>query len=324
MSTNTILYVDPSVNLGTAPAILKDCVAALDDSKKPLQTRLRSKMMSTLGFRAHIEAYIGALAPFGLTVDTYYNYVLNKDMAMLKVPFLIQILEALRGAPEEFLTGAYNSAVLAIYMNINIYVRLRRNTELQAIAGYEPPSVLPLTQVADAFVSAFRPILEGRIEESFESFIDDHDYSVEDIEKERELLKRIRTSPFAAETYDEWYQRIAECEDAPQKAADPRKDRNYALIAEACSDDDNYLYLSDLIDRRKRTFADITTDLREFRQFVSEKAKMRAAAPESARSKSAPRMLRALSRKSTANLLTKNAQGAELVQKSVVVSYLHF
>jgi hypothetical protein len=282
-------------------------------------------MMSVPGFRTHIENYFG-FAPFGLTLDTFLGYILNKDMACLKVPFLIQVIEALEGGQHEFLVGCYNTVVLAIYANINVYVRIRRDTELSAVVGYEPPKILPLTQIADAFVRAFRPILEGRIEESFESYIDDHEYSLKDIEAERELLKMMRMDPLSTLTYRQWRERLveSECENIGKEESDPSRDRNYMLLAGVCQDDDNYLHLTELIDRRKNTFNDISNDLREFRKMVMNMAKMDMQ-PSAQRTKSTPQMLRALSRKSSVNLMARQGgAGADLVQKSIVVSYLHF
>lgn len=320
MSTTSILYVDPSANLGKAPEILKSAIEAMSDDKKALQTRRRNALKTIPGFQTHLDNTFG-FAPYDLTVETFFNYVLNKDMAFLKVSFLIQILSSIAGAPQDFLRNVYNLSVFAIYTNISIYIRVIRNTELSTVLQYEPPKILPLSNMADAFVDAFRPILSGQIEEAFESFIADHDYNIEVLAEERELLKLIRENRTSPDIYKKWRKYLNDHADEDQigEESTATKDRNYCLLADAVTDDDGYLHLRDLNDRRVKTFEDVNKDLREFRRIVMEKMNMKPAT--GTRTKSTPQMLRALSRKSSVNLMV-GSQGGDLVQKSIIVSYL--
>lgn len=318
---SSVVYIDPQVHLKDAPEILAAGVAALNTPQ--LHDRIRGRMNAVKGFKRHLDDTI-AYASFDLTLSSFYEFVLCADMACLKASFLIRMMAALKGAPAPLLTWMYSPTVLSLYTLVDVYVRACRNTEITCVHGYEPPEVLPLNEIADAFISGFGPILPEHIHETFESYISENDEKVVDFARERELVAALHHNAAVPATYELWRRRLLDAgygEDFPDLATntDAAADRNYARVCEALANDDNYMRLRDLVERRKQSLVDINENLRKLRTMVVYRADLTT---PSQRAKSSPLMRLASRKSSTALLALQSRQGGDFVQKSVLSGYL--
>lgn len=207
-------------------------------------------------------------------IDQYVSHALTDGFACLSTPHLISICEAIADLQYESRLKTYGAVVSAIVCIVDIYSRAFY--ALNPVANWDAPDILPLSQIATAFLGAFSDIVETSNTEIFESVINDNDNMQSYYTNDEKLFGTLRGDPKGS--YAAWehhsVEYIASMDNFERNAA-------YQRLVARCTDDWAYSALLRECALRKKALRLCTATLRDFAKLLDARASQPAARPTS-------------------------------------------